>query len=92
MFCLIIVKDNAHADLPVRGLVIGWLWRVVQTKPILLSSHFCSRPAWKGADKRMGGGVETGWRKEKKVNRRRRRDWRGVDKWEPAALASGEEE
>ena len=40
----------------------------------------------------MGGGVEAGWWKVKKANRRRGRDWRGVDKWEPAALASGEEE
>ena len=57
LFCLIIAKDNANADLPVRGLVIGWLWRVVQTKPILLSSHFCSRPAWK-----VGSGQGGGWR------------------------------
>ena len=39
----------------------------------------------------MGGGVDTGWWKEKKVNRRRWSDWRGVDKWEPAAAASREE-
>ena len=46
LLCLIIVNYNANADLPVRGLVTGWLWRVVQTKPILLSSLFCSRPGW----------------------------------------------
>ena len=62
-------------------------------------SLFCSplifalgRPGKEGADKGVSGGVKAGWWRKKKVNMRRGRDWRGVDKWEPAALASGEEE
>ena len=59
LLCLIIVKDNTNADLPVRGLVTGWLWRVVQTNPILLSSLFCSRPGWKVG--RQGNGWRSGY-------------------------------